>query len=180
MKDQGLAKRYAQGLADALKSDEEYLKVRDDLAGFSALMARHDELRRMVSSPLFNIRKKCRIINEILAGRGLEEKAVRFVALLTEHNRLLLLHDMLEMLPEFWNEKKGILTYEVSSVVALSDVQKKRLQGELEKIEKKPVSLSYRIDPDLIGGLSLRKGHIVYDISLRGSLLKLKEKIQEG
>lgn len=180
MKSQLLARKYAQGLADALKNDEEYCLVQSELAGFSGLMERHEDLRRIVSSPLLNIRKRSQIVKEILAKQELDEKTTRFITLLMEHTRLPLLDEILKMLPELWNEKKGILTYEVSSVVPLSDIQRSRLRGELEKIEKRPVSLSYRLDPELIGGLSLRKGHIVYDISLKGSLLKLKEIIQEG
>jgi F0F1-type ATP synthase delta subunit len=53
------------------------------------------------------------------------------------------------------------------------------LANKLEKMEKRPVSLKYRIDPDLIGGVSIRQGNIIYDASLRGALTKLQEKILE-
>jgi len=51
---------------------------------------------------------------------------------------------------------------------------------KLERLEKKPVVLKYRIDPELVGGLMIKRKNIVYDISIKGSLLKLKEKIIEG
>jgi len=47
-------------------------------------------------------------------------------------------------------------------------------------LEKNPVSLNYKINPTLIGGLSTRKGNFVYDISIQGNLLRLKEIISEG
>jgi F-type H+-transporting ATPase subunit delta len=68
----------------------------------------------------------------------------------------------------------------VSSVVPLNDTQKKRLEEKLLKLEKRPVSLSYIIDPSLVAGLSIREGNIVYDASLHGDLERLKQKISEG
>jgi F0F1-type ATP synthase delta subunit len=47
-------------------------------------------------------------------------------------------------------------------------------------MEKRSVSLSFRIDPEIIGGLYLRRGNIVYDASIRGSLAGLMEKMTEG
>ncbi|HEX2694263.1 MAG TPA: F0F1 ATP synthase subunit delta, partial [Acidobacteriota bacterium] len=67
-----------------------------------------------------------------------------------------------------------------SSAVPLTDDQKVRLTATLESLERKPVSLGYRIDPGIIGGLALRKGNVVYDVSVEGDLLRLKEKITEG
>jgi F-type H+-transporting ATPase subunit delta len=97
-----------------------------------------------------------------------------------EHGRLEFLPDIVAAAPAAWNERQGVLTFEVSSVVPLTEKQKDRLKIELERLERKPVSLAFQADPAIIGGLSLRKGNIVYDVSVEGDLLKLKEKIQEG
>jgi len=83
-------------------------------------------------------------------------------------------------LPVVWNEKQGVLTFEVSSVVPLTAAQKEKLQRELELLEKSSVRLNFKIDPELIGGLYLRRANTAYDDSLRGHLTKLKEKISEG
>jgi len=90
------------------------------------------------------------------------------------------LPEIVKSMPEAWNEKKGISTFEVASVVPLSEKQKKTLQEKLAMLEKRAVSLKYRIDPELVAGLWIKKGNIVYDVSLRGSLTKLKERIIEG
>jgi len=102
------------------------------------------------------------------------------VLLLVENERLDLLPDIIEILPDLWNEIRGVQTFEVSSVIPLTDKQKKRLQEKMEHLENGPVALRYKSDPALIGGLSLRKGNIVYDVSLRGNLERLLEQITEG
>jgi F-type H+-transporting ATPase subunit delta len=73
-----------------------------------------------------------------------------------------------------------VRTFEVSSAVSVTPQQQARLRAELERLEGGPVFLEYRIDPGLVGGLSLRKGNIILDVSVQGRLAKLKEKMIEG
>jgi len=78
-----------------------------------------------------------------------------------------------------WREKQGILTFEVRSVVPLKDGQKRKLQTQIEQLEKSAVHLTYEIDPAIVGGLYIKKGNMAYDVSLKGQLTRLKEKINE-
>jgi len=68
----------------------------------------------------------------------------------------------------------------VASAVPLSEAQKKRLAAELERLEKAPVRLTFRLDASVLAGLSVRKGNLVYDASLKGSLDRLRAQILEG
>jgi F0F1-type ATP synthase delta subunit len=47
----------------------------------------------------------------------------------------------------------------------------------LEASEGKPVRLVVRIDAAVVGGLAVRKGHIVYDASVEGRLAALRERL---
>jgi len=180
MKTQILIKRYTQGLVEALKDEKEFSTLRRELSDFAELLFKHQPLEEALSNPFLASDKKIQIIRAVLVKKRFSNKASRFILILAENNRLKLLPGILELLPLFWNEKKGIITYEVFSAVPLKEIQKKKLEEKLEALEKGPVFLRYRIDPELIGGLTIRKGNIVYDISLRGSLSRMKEDIIEG
>jgi F-type H+-transporting ATPase subunit delta len=179
MKNQVLVKRYTQGFVNSIKSEKEFRALFEQLTDFSRLERTHGDLNEVLSNPFVPKSKKKEIIEELLTKKRVDVKASRFVLLLLENNRFDLLPDILDVLPELWNEKMGILTLEVASVVPLKEDQKKKIQEKLESLEKKPVVLRYRIDPGLIGGLWIKKGNIVYDTSIRGHLLKLKERISE-
>ncbi len=180
MKTQILIRRYTQGLVEALKDEKEFLTLSRELSDFAELLLSHKQLLEALSYPFFSQDKKIQIIKDILAKKKFSQKMSRFILLLAENNRLELLPEILELLPSWWNEKKGIFTYEVFSAVPLKEAQKKELEKKLESLEKGPVFLRYSIDPELIGGLYIKKGNLVYDISLRGSLSKMKEEIIEG
>ncbi len=180
MKTLVLIKKYTLGLVNALKDEEEFSLVSGQLSEFSVLLSSHAELSETLANPFIPAAKKMMIVQEILTSAAAATKTTRFVLLLLDHGRLNLLPDILKHLPVLWHERKGVSTFEVSSVVSLTDGQRDRLRQKLEELEKRPVFLQFKINPDLIAGLSLRKGNVIYDASLRGHLNKLRERICEG
>jgi F-type H+-transporting ATPase subunit delta len=180
MKNQILVNKYAQGLVQAVKDESEFAAVLADLHTFLDLHATHAGLRNALASPFIEASKKARLLAAVLAVSKASGKTVRLLGLLLEHGRLDLAGDITAVLPEAWNERRGVLTFEVTSVIPLTDTQKNRLQETLEAVEKKPVSLVYGIDPGIVGGLALKRGHIVYDASIQGNLDRMKKQIQQG
>jgi F-type H+-transporting ATPase subunit delta len=180
MRTQILTKRYAQGLVNSIKDEKEYETLSHQLIGFRDLLVEHLELNAALTSPFLPLTKKMEMAQDVLKAGGLYGKMRRFILLLVENNRLELLSEIVDLVPLLWAENQGISTIEVASVSLLSEDQKTKLEEKLEILEGRPVSLVYTIDPELIGGLSLRKGNIVYDVSIKGSLENLKERISEG
>jgi F-type H+-transporting ATPase subunit delta len=130
-----------------------------------------------MASPLLGKRRKADVLRAVIERNGIPQKAARLIFLLLEHERLPLLGEVIAAAPELWNERQGVSSFEVASVIPLTAAQQGRLAERLEAMEGRPVRLNYRIDPALIGGLTLRRGHIIYDASLRGGLQRLKDEI---
>jgi F-type H+-transporting ATPase subunit delta len=180
MKKRVLVKRYSQGLINAIGDDEEFNAIREELRSFENLLVSHKDLQEILHSPFLPLTKKKELTGDILNTLSYRPKTSRFIALCVANDRLEFLPEILDSLPELWNEEKGVSTFEVSSVVPLTEAQKEKLKGKLESLEKRPVFLKYRSDPTLVGGLSIRRGNIIYDVSIRGNLERLKENIIEG
>jgi len=180
MKNLGIVKKYAEGLAGALADQREYEAVGAEIRSFLDLFISREDLRRALISPFVNARKRGAILEAVLVRAGSGPKSSRFLTLLLVNKRLGLLPEIMEALPEAWSEKHGIVTYEVTSAVELTDGQKAKLSKNLEASGKKPVRLVPKIDPAVVGGLALRKGHIVYDASVEGELAALKERLGKG
>lgn len=172
-----LVRKYADGLARALADEREYGEVGAEVRAFLDLFISRDDLRRALTSPFVNARKRAAVLDEILPRLGTGPKASRFLKLLLGHKRLALLPEITETLPLAWSEHRGVVTYEVASAVPLSAAQQERLARSLEASEGKPVRLVLKSDPGLLGGLSVRKGHIVYDASVEGELAALQERL---
>jgi F-type H+-transporting ATPase subunit delta len=179
MRSQILIRRYAQGLISSAKEEGEFGSLYAELGEFEKFLSSHTKLHDTLMSPFLPATKKREIADLILEKTSIGAKARRFLLLLVENNRLPILPQLLERLPLMWNEERGIATFEVSSVMPLKPAQKKRLEERLASLERSPVALTYKIDPSLIGGLSIRKENIVYDASIRGDLERIQQKIAE-
>ncbi len=179
MKNELLAKRYTVGLANALPEEAEFRAVLREVEEFLGILQGHERLRILLVRPFVSSTKKAVIMEEILDREKCREKTRRFLRMLIRHQRLALLPEIVRALPSRWKELHGIRTFEVRSVVPLSDGQKSLLEAELSRLEKGPVSCAYAIDPALVGGLFIRKGNRVYDASVKGEIERLKEIIGE-
>lgn len=180
MKNKILVRRYTRGLVSSLPDETEYGEVHQQLLEFQKFLLGQEELNLVLTKSLLPVSKKQAIGKAILDKQSFHPKTSRFLLLLMSNNRLELLPDILESLPNMWNDEQGISSFEVTSVVPLSESQKEAILSKLEKLENRKVFLNYKLDPELIGGISVRQGNIIYDASLRGALDKLKEKISEG
>jgi F-type H+-transporting ATPase subunit delta len=177
MKNLPLVKKYAQGLAQAVADEKEYESVGAEILAFLGLFDSREDLHKALVIPFVNARKRLAVLEEVLVRLGTGPKASRFLTLLLHHKRLDLLAAIVDALPEAWSERHGVVTYEVTSAVPLTDAQRTRLTKGLEASEKKPVRLVPRTDPSVIGGLAVRKGHIVYDASVEGKLSAIQERL---
>jgi F-type H+-transporting ATPase subunit delta len=180
MKNQALVRKYADGLAQAIKDEREFESVGAEVRAFRDLFVSRQDLRKALVSPFVNARKKSAVLDEILALSGTSPKASRFLSLLLKNKRLKILPAVVDLLPEAWSDLTGVVTLEVTSAAPLTPGQKEKLEKALVASEKKPVRLVCKTDPGVLGGLALRKGHIVYDASVEGRLAALKERLGQG
>lgn len=177
MRTQIVSKRYALGVVKAISSDKEFKKINQDIVDFLDLIEKNKDFREFIFSPFYSSPQKRDILFRMLEKSAYSEKSKRFLLLLVEKNRLLLLKEIKELIESLWNEQKNIHTFEVTSVYPLTEEQKRNLFKKLEKIVKGKVIIKFKKDSSLIGGLIIRKGDILYDGSIKGNLLKLKDKI---
>jgi F-type H+-transporting ATPase subunit delta len=172
-----LVRKYADGLARAVADDREFASVGAEIGAFLEVFVSNKNLQRALVSPFVNARRREAILGEVLARAGTGPKASRFLKLIQRHKRMEFLPEIVKALPEAWSENHGVVTYEVASAVPLTGAQRDRLVRSLEASEGKPVRLVSKADPGLVGGLALRKGHIVYDASVEGELTALQERL---
>jgi ATP synthase F1 delta subunit len=161
-----------------MQDEAEYRAVLDGLRDVQTVLDGHPELRSVMASPLLNKRKKAEVLRAVIERGDVQVKAGRLVGLLLEHGRLPLLGEVIAAVPELWNERQGVLSFEVASVIPLTKAQQERLAERLAAVEGRPVSLVYRIDrPNRRAGRPAR--HIIYDASLRGGLQRLRDRIEQ-
>lgn len=179
MNNRSIIRRYARGLARALDQEAEFKVCLEQLGALVDLLKTTPTLPQILTSAMVPVRQKKQIVEEILKRSDFDPRVARLIRLLTDHEKIALLPEILGELPEVWADEKGIEVFEINSAVELTEEEKEKLRKALEERWKKPVRLKFCLDPEIIGGLVLKQGHIYYDVSVRGGLLKLKEIVSQ-
>jgi len=77
---------------------------------------------------------------------------------------------------ELKKKVKGI----VISAVELPESYKQKIIESLKAVTDREVELQYEIDPSLIGGVRIKVGSTMYDLSIKGQLGLLRDKLIKG
>ena len=169
-----IAKRYARALFDLLDPSS-VESVRDALRSFSDLWLESQDLRYAISDPAYAMPQRMEVVREISSHVGQnDERFVNFLMLLLKNSRMDLLPEVAVSFDRLVNELKSILSLSVVSAFPLSESEKGEIVSRIQSEFGSMASVSWEVDPALIGGLVIKSGDLVLDNSVKGALGKIK------
>jgi F-type H+-transporting ATPase subunit delta len=180
LKETSAAKRYAAGLIKTLTSEKEYREIKKELETFLEVLSRIEEFKTGMGTLLFSKSQKKEILDTLYQKIKFNKKTYQFLWTILEQNRLMILDSIILMLEDLWFEKNGIEKLKVYSAVPLGPAQEKKLIKNLETAFKKRIVIETGVDPSLLAGIKVQRGHVFYDFSIEGNLKKLKEALVAG
>ncbi len=180
MKGEAVAKRYALALNQICKTEEEWENIKKELIFILNLISENNELKEFMKNKFFPKKLKINVVEKISEKSNISEKIRRFLILLVEKGRFELLPLVLSNFEELWERKNKIYKMEVISSINLNEEEKKSILEILSKVKKGKIQAEFKIDPSILGGILIKERHKILDLSLKGNLERLKNKIIEG
>ena len=117
----------------------------------------------------------------VLVKAGIGGLAANFLLYVTANRRLFSVGDMIRDFRKLVAKWKGEVTAEVTAAEKLSDAHLQALKSALMSITgEKSVDLNVKIDPAIIGGLTVKLGSRMVDSSLRTKLNAIKHAMKEA
>ncbi|MFT4514971.1 MAG: F-type H+-transporting ATPase subunit delta [Planctomycetota bacterium] len=172
-----LAKRYAtalfalakdKGAADAVASDMAALHGELHAPGASALL----------TSPDVSVAERTEVLGKLTAGR--HELVANLVGVLQRRRRLEVLADMPTAYRDLFMQDRGEVEGVAESAHPLSADELTALTTLANRLSGKKCLLTSKHNPDLLGGVRLIVGNVLYDGSLRAALTQLQDKLQQS
>lgn len=165
------ARPYARAVFDtAVKNNA--VEHWTQMLALCAQVAEHPLMQTALDNPALNGQQCADLFNQVCAQQ-LDSKGCNLIRLLAENDRLALLPDIAALYHTYKTRAAGRVDAELVSALEVSEDQKQALAASLSKRLGKQVSLTTRIDGNLIGGAIVRAGDIVIDGSVRGRLNKM-------
>ena len=131
---------------------------------------------KLIDSPKLAYKEKAEIFIGLFQGE-IQKKTTNFLRVLGEAKRLSLLPDILQEYQRLLakkNKQKNVL---ITSAFKLNQSQEEEITEHLKKRYGENLTTKVEIDKNLIGGITIKSGDEVIDLSTKGKLLKLKKQI---
>ena len=132
-------------------------------------------------SPVFGAEEQSKALAAVLDKAGIGGLAANFLSLVASNRRLFAVRDMIRGFRALVAKHKGEVTAEVTVAEKLSDAHLEELKSALKAVTGgKAVDLNVKIDPAIIGGLTVKLGSRMVDSSLRTKLNSIKNAMKEA
>lgn len=174
-----IAERYAGSLFELARDSGQLAAVEAALETFDRLLTESEDLRRLVTSPVFSADEQARAVATIADRAGISGLTGNFLRVVAQNRRLFAVPGMIRAFREIAARERGEMSADVTSAHALSPAQEAELKAALKAMSGKDVSLALAVDPSLLGGLVVKVGSRQIDTSLRTKLNSLKLALKE-
>ncbi len=169
-----IAQRYATALFELAEQADALELVANDMRALKAMLTESQVFLRMVRSPLLSRADQEKGVTAVAASAGFHDLSIKFLGLVAKNRRLFFVNGMADAYLNKLSTRKGEVTAEVTSAVALNDAQVNALVTALKQAVGAKVSLDMTVDPSLLGGLVVKVGSRMVDSSLRTKLQHLQ------
>jgi len=175
----GIAKRYATAVFDLAKEGKGLAGLEADIAALDVALAESDDLRDLISSPLYSREDQAAAVTAVASKMKLSETMTNTLGLLAAKRRLFVLPQLLASLRDQISAENGEVTAEVVSAKALTKTQSDKLAKVLKAQVGSDVKINAAVDESLIGGLVVKVGSKMIDTSIRSKLSALQNTMKE-
>lgn len=170
-----LHERYAEALIDISEEADKLDEVADNLSLLNELVRGEELFAKILQDPRISKEDKLKTLEAISKGAHFCDEFRAFLKVLTERDRLNIIHGIFLKYRGLYRERRGRLKVVIETVVSLSGEQISRLKEALSRKFKKDIIIEESIRPGLIGGLNIRIGDLAYNLSLADRLNFMEE-----
>lgn len=171
----GSARRYAQAVFQLAMEQDGLERWLDDLTLVASAL-QDAEFSDFLDAPQVTLAQKVQVLKDSLQDH-ISPLALNLVSLLASRNSANLIPGVTEVYQELLDAHTGIERADVVTAVSVDDDQQKRIAELLKGLVGKEVTITTRVEPELIGGFVARVGDRVIDGSTRTRLAELKREI---
>lgn len=175
-----ISKRYAKALLNIGQEEGLYEDYGKSLSEFSAFCTENGEFYRIISSRIFALEDRSKILEAVLDKSGFRPVVKNFLRLLLEKNRIGAIGEITDYYASLTDEITGIARADIVTAKALKEETLTEIEGVLRKLTAKDVKTFVREDESLIGGVIVKIGDLVLDGSVKTQIEGLKETIRRG
>jgi F-type H+-transporting ATPase subunit delta len=175
-----IAARYATAVFELSKDSKGLKTLETDIDAMGAALESSDDLRTLISSPLYSRAEQGGAIGAVAKKMKLSTTMTNTLALMASKRRLFVVPQLIASLQAKIAEEKGEVTANVVCAKALTKAQSDKLAKTLSASFDADVKIIATVDETLIGGLIVKVGSKMIDTSIKSKLNALQNTMKEA
>ena len=168
-----IANRYASALYELSVENKCVDNVLEDLLTIKKYIEQSNNFKLLIRSPLITSIEKLKILQQILSDHSANNLTCRFFKVISYNKRINFLSNIIARYNAINTEKRGDVIVDITSAEELNDQQKEEIKDQLRLRLGEKLSLNFKIDNKIIGGLRVKVGSKMIDSSLNSKINKL-------
>ncbi|ABL02752.1 ATP synthase F1 subcomplex delta subunit [Candidatus Ruthia magnifica str. Cm (Calyptogena magnifica)] len=176
-----IAKPYANAIFELAQQDKSYLQWKMVLDAGAQLLI-DEQMCKFIAFPNVLKQDKLSVIKELLKSilaRELSGHEVTFIGILLNNNRINALPSIATLFESLINTTNDAKMFNVISAYQLSELEKKQIVRDLTNQYNKVVNIDAVIDKDLVGGVIIKDGDKVIDMSIKARVNELELRLSK-
>lgn len=174
-----ITSRYAQALHKEAASQNAVDTVEKDFLRIREILDAVPDLRMLFRSPIIEWWRKKNIAVEILE-KEISPLMMGFVVLVIEKGRERYFRTMALEFQQRLDVQRKVVRVDVESARALDEAARNSVTKTMETKTGKTVLTTFRETPELLGGVRVTLGDVVFDGTLKTQLASLKARLAEA
>jgi F-type H+-transporting ATPase subunit delta len=174
-----LARRYADALFELARDESQLDAVAGDLRRIKNLVRENAEFKRLAGHPRLRRAELVEAMRQMAAAAGFHTITGNFLMLTAQNRRLPYLGAMTNAFLKSLAARRGEMMAEVRVARALTEAQRERLAAQLRDLAaSSKIQLAVTEDPALLGGMTVKLGSQLIDVSVRTKLARLERQLK--
>ena len=170
-----IASKYAAALYELALENNQIDFYQEQTRFVLNSLEENEEFFDVLNSKFLSIKEIHEIIDKTFDG--IETDVISLLKIIVENRRVNVLKDVLVSFNSICNSYKGITEGMLFSAFALDKKTIADIENAIGKKENRKISLIFKIDPSLIGGVKVVINNHVYDGSVKNKLALMKQSL---
>lgn len=168
---------YGEALFELASEKNTVSAMLEEVSGLQMVLKENKELSVLMNNPKVS-KDECEgIIKEVFQGR-LSDDLLYFLILLVQKGRYAHVEEILAYFTDRVKEAEGIGTAYITTAVELTPAKKDEIHKKLlATTSYREIEVIYQVDPEIIGGMTVRINDRVVDSSIKTKLEKMERSL---
>ena len=176
MKNTSSSNRYSDAIFEIASQDGNLSEWGDFLNELSEIF-KDRKIQKFFLDPKINNNDKVSLISE--SNMQTDKKKINFLRLMIEKNKLFLIDSIYNRYKKLIDLNNGVKRAEIITAFKLTETQLNQINDKLSNITKNKVIGNNVVDKSILGGFIAKFDDQMLDMSTKGKLSELKDKILE-